>query len=186
MNQEIRKEYEQQLFLQHRGQKDMVDYYMKECQLVVKTSKGYFIAIRKPSIKKNFCFGESGYDYHEAQQMAQVARTNEEYFMRENLDQIDDTITKLQDLNMTAYTVKYSEKSDIRQLLIVEPSWMYTYPWLKFESEQGHLEELTKEDRKLLIDAHFKVRADFEKRLHTYLKKYGLKHINSWTFWRDA
>ena len=47
-------------------------------------------------------------------------------------------------------------------------------------------DEISEEDRERLYEGYVKLCNDFEKRLRTYLKRYGLTKVHSWTYWRDA
>ena len=185
MNLEIRKEYEAEQIKRWKGNRHMVDYCVNKAQVVVKTSKGYLIAIEKPSIKKNFCFGENGYDYNEKQEMAQHARTSVDYFMEENLADIEKTIKELKGENKVAYAQRFNENTNIRHLAILYPWWLLSFPW-KYEADNGNLDELTEEDRQLLIQAYEQVKVAFVKRLNTYLKRYGLSKVRAWTYWINA
>ena len=186
MNQEIRTQYLAEQTKRWNGKKSMIDYCMKQAQIVVRTSKGYLIALDRPSIKKQFCFGESGYDFQDALDMANHARTSVDYFMEENLEEIDSTIKRLQDYNLPAYAHKgYTGSDIICSLAILRPCDTYNYPW-KFELDNGRLDELTIKDRELLVEAYQTLRKAFVKRLETYLKKYGLSKVHAWTYWRDA
>lgn len=184
MNQEIRKEYEAEQTKVWNGNQRMIDYCVKKAQVVVKTEKGYFIEIGKPSIKKHFCFGESGYDFNEAQECAHVARTSTDYFMEENLEELNKAIADLKNPDKKCYATPSYEGSAIRHLAVIEP-YRIGY-WYAYEQKNGLMEELTDLDREALLGAYMKVREAFCKRLATYLKKYGLSKVRSWTYWRDA
>ena len=44
---------------------------------------------------------------------------------------------------------------------------------------------LTKDERDEVAGALEYVRANFQKRLETYLKKYGVSKLHTWTYWAD-
>ena len=177
MNQEIRKEFQQEQTKVWHGNQRMIDFCMHKAQVVVKTEK--------PSIKKHFCFGESGYDMDEAQASAHVARTSVDYFMEENLEALNDAIEDLKDESKKCYATRSYDDSNIKHLVVIEP---HRIPYGPYASEQkmGYMEELTDSDRQALLEAYMKVRDAFSKRLATYLKKYGLSKVRAWTYWRDA
>jgi hypothetical protein len=45
---------------------------------------------------------------------------------------------------------------------------------------------MTSEQRAEIIKALEWSRGEFEKRLNTYLKRYGTSKIHTWTYWADA
>lgn len=184
MNQETRNQFKEEQTKVWHGNARMINYCMSKAQVVVKTEKGYFIEIDKPSIKKHFCFGESGYDFDEAQECAHVARTSTDYFMEENLQAINDAIADLNNPDKKCYATPSYEGSAIRHLVVIEP-YRIGY-WYAYKQKNGLMEELTEKDRETLLEAYMKVREAFSKRLTTYLKKYGLSKVHAWTYWRDA
>lgn len=185
MNQEIRNQFKEEQTKVWHGNARMIDFCMSHTQIVVKTENGYFIAIDKPSIKKHFCFGESGYDMDDALNSAHVARTSTDYFMEENLEEINAQIADLKNLDKKCYATRSYEDSKIKHLLVIEP-WKLEYGFYSYEYKMGYVEELTDKDRETLLEAYMKVREAFSKRLATYLKKYGLSKVHAWTYWRDA
>lgn len=46
--------------------------------------------------------------------------------------------------------------------------------------------ELNNDDKKLIMSKLSEELQKFVKRLNTYLKKYGLSCVHSWSYWRDA
>ena len=58
----------------------MVEYCVKKASTVVELPDGSIIVVEKQPIETRFCYGESGYDYDNAQRMAAHARTSEDYF----------------------------------------------------------------------------------------------------------
>lgn len=52
-------------------------------------------------------------------------------------------------------------------------------------ADRNGWEVISEKDRAGLVDAYKKVLADFEKRLQTYLKRYGLTKLNTWTYLSD-
>ena len=89
------------------GNQRMIDYICKRADEVVVLENGDMVAIEKPDIKKNFCFGYGswGPTYKEALEDAQNARENYDYFMDKNLEQIDRIIREYMDTRRTEATV---------------------------------------------------------------------------------
>ena len=73
----------------------MVDYCVGKVAALAILPDGGIIPVDKQGIKKDFCFGESGYDYDDAQRAAAHARTSESHFKRENMRHYRETINNL-------------------------------------------------------------------------------------------
>lgn len=184
--QELREQYRQHLAA-NVWPKDpkMVDFCLKDCAHIVELHNG-ILTISKPRIEKDFCFGYSDSavstaDYDRANAMVDHALNSREYFMRENLRNLNSILDSLRDVRCKAYTqarhsLTVQNAPFLRQLVFREP-WQTPY--------EG-LEEITAEDRTALVDGYEQVKAAFVKRLETYLKRYGLSKVNAWSFWQDA
>lgn len=175
----------------------MQEYARKQCDYVVELSNGKIIDIEKPRIKKDFCFGMGMYatytqeEFEAAEDLAENARTNVEYFINENMKQITEKIGYLKealDGKKEVYTyVHYSGQPDNSELVTYScvglsdnPEWA-PYRWVNLKA----VNKLSSDDIQALIDGLEEVGKKFMKRLNTYLKKYGLEKLNVWTYCRD-
>ena len=175
----------------------MQEYARKQCDYVVELSNGKIIDIEKPRIKKDFCFGMGMYatytqeEFEAAEDLAENARTNVEYFINENMKQITEKIGYLKealDGKKEVYTyVHYSGQPDNSELVTYScvglsdtPEWA-PYRWGNLKA----VNKLSSDDIQVLIDGLEEVGKKFMKRLNTYLKKYGLEKLNVWTYCRD-
>ena len=180
MAKELVKEYAD---LSYPNDKRMNDYILKSTSEVVKTSLGYLIAFDKPDIKTSFCFGhgQNGITTSEetniACDMADYARTNEQYFIEENLKGINEQIKELKEASKV-YIIPYKRIPNCGYYRTQE---YYDY-WNKTEIDGI---EATKEDIELLLNTLQSEKEKFIKRLNTYLKRYGLSKIHSWTYLVD-
>jgi hypothetical protein len=172
-----------------RGSERMVQHCLKESAYVVELQNGDIITISKPRIETSFCFGysDSPYDnkdYDRANNMADHASKNENYFMEQNLKDIDNTISRLEGKkhnNYEYYTrISYTgqpENSKLKSLNQIG----------RFDNvDIAKYKKLEETDRERIIDGYKIVREDFLKRLKTYLKKYGLSKVKTWSYWKDA
>lgn len=188
MNQkELRAMYEEILINEvwHDDQQ-MVDYCMKKAAYIVELTNGDIVVIEKPSIIKDFCFGyrDSRYDTEDmdrAYEMASHAETSVDYFLSENLAQIDEQIARLENKEMSSLefylnTNYYSQPADSKL------KSLNAYYWHD-ERKKGTV--LTGEDRDRVIEGYKAVREIFDRRLHSYLKRYGLSKVNAWAYWQD-
>jgi hypothetical protein len=180
-------------------------YSLGQVSNAVKLSDGKIIVMEKQRIKTSFCFGERGGDsYDEALDMAHIATTDEQYFINENMEYYNnlmhDVVESQKALPRRYYDYGKGGHIYIRRKMtysskdrnIFELS--YFADWAHDESEfqamqRGESDEWyspTYEDYELIKKLVETERKRFEKRLHTYLKRYGLSKIRSWTYWLDA
>lgn len=194
---ELKEIYHDEL-LKAWSSSEMVNHCLKHVGYIVEHN-GELYGIEKPTIKKDFCFGYGMYgrsteeEEWEANKMAQMARTDRNYFITENLKTIDNEIKKLENIaeemhkpwaegNRPTYMVEtnikyYGQKDSckLRGFSIVN-----TFD----RADSGNLCEDIELIEKL-IDGYKQVRADFTKRLTTYLNKYGLSGVNTWAYLVD-
>lgn len=179
------------------GSEHMQEYARKNCEYVVELSNGNLIEIEKPRIKTDFCFGMgmfgtySDEEFERAENAAENARTNEEYFISENLKQVTESIEMLnlclaRKLECYTYTA-YSGQPETSRLKTYSVVYIADNP----EYEPGRwsnlkdVQKLENGDIQRIIDGLEVVKERFTKRLHTYLKRYGLSKLNVWTYCRD-
>lgn len=160
--------------------------YLKQCREADYDKKHHigalrindgFILIPKFSIDNQFCWADEGEDYDE---YCEIMKDKEvrlrEYFLCKNLGKVDIEIDALR-TNKNAYIGK--EYRDNKKYWYVE----HYYGDGKNNREDV---EMTSEQRDTIIKAYEWARIEFEKRLNTYLKKYGVSKLHTWTYWRDA
>ena len=161
----------------------MIDYCRKKIAFVVRLESGGLIEINKPSIETNFCFGYSDSscntdDYDRANQMADYAARNEEYFIEKKMQKIKiriESLEKNQFYSRNRYNGTSSDSSIQRLVRCPFPGDLPDGAQL-----------ITEKDRAALIEAWEMVGQDFRKRLSTYLKRYGMSKVHAWSYWRDA
>ena len=77
---------------------DMTNYCTSQVAAVAVLPDGGIITIDKQRVEKNFCFGESGYDFDDAQKAAAHARKSESYFKSENMRAFRERINALREM----------------------------------------------------------------------------------------
>ncbi len=165
----------------------MVEHCIKNAQYIVELEGGDIAEIEKPTIETSFCFG-FGYcgvstqeDEQRASDMMHHAQTDQEYFINENLEQLNRRIKNLKDSRLKAYKhVQYCGDCDTRLKAVS----LYDY----FETPPSNLKdchELTDNERQAMIEGYEIVKKQFTKRLETYLKRYGLSKLHTWTYLSD-
>lgn len=186
----------------------MVDYCVKQVAAVATLPSGEIITIDRQSIETRFCFGESGYDYDEAASMAQHARTSEDYFKRENMRYFAEL---LQSIDEAADNDGYSPRLVIytggaytgqaADCALRNFGFAKLCDVIEACGGSCHLEELpgrelvirgqacriaTTEELSIIRAAVQSAAAAHEKRVETYLKRYGTSKVTAWTYWRDV
>lgn len=186
LQKKLHEEYKEELKLAWNDPK-MVEFCTKQAEIVVKTSDGYYLEVEKKSIKKDFCFGY-GYcgvsneeEQNNASEMAQHTRENANYFIKENLDYYNSWINEIEKYG--AYISKggkyYGQKENC--LLRNFTSGRRCDWW----NDEDDYEKMSEKDTQNLLDAFKEAKENMMKRLNVYLKKYGLKNLNVWTYLVD-
>lgn len=195
MLEEVRKDFLEAVTAYEKGRQKGIDYYMKKKEEAIPLD-GKFYTIDRPEIRTSFCFG-SGYcgvstleEDEAASSMAHYAKTNQDYFIKENMEGIEGIIKRLKE---DAYW--YVGSNHLREdYPFIEISSSKAEPWY---DEKGRLHNpnnydfifwkrlLTDEERKEILEAYQRVKTSFEKRLKTYLKRYGMSKIRTWTYISD-
>lgn len=170
----------------------MSGYYSVENCSPDELDDGTAFIWEKPSIEKRFCFGESGYDYDEAQRMAAHARNSEEYFRRENLREFDAVIAALDGEGTGFYDhaqpyIQQESYHGAGTISLSKLVWLCPADFYRMTEQQKQRIRVPYQSELETITEGYKAeRTAFEKRLNSYLKRYGLSQVKSWTYWRDA
>ena len=159
----------------YKNDQKMIDWSLKNIDFASKL-RNKIVTFYKPHIEKNFCFGFDERiegDIAEAHKQAEIARNNFEYFKRKNLYQIGNEIAKLEDKNNNFIISKkyWNESGDFVGINYVR----------EFDIKNTS-DLITDDERKEYIEAYKLHKERFSKRIDTYLKKYGLKKVHSWTY----
>lgn len=182
----------------------MTNYCTNQIATMAILPDGGIVTIEKARIEKDFCFGESGYDYDEAQEAANHARTSQSYFFRKNMEAFTWYIEALEEAKRTSSdrwlhieNVHYIGQTDdchIRNISFARtsevleelgPSFLNELPGkqVKIRGCEGHL--ATIEEIEAILEAYKEAAADHEKKIRSYLKRYGTSKVRAWTYWRD-
>jgi hypothetical protein len=168
------------------GSPKMVDFCAKQVAHIVELTTGDIIIIEKPAIKKDFCFGYrlSRYDteeYDQANDAAEHAASDSDYFMEQNLAQIDellDILTGKNDRQQVHVSTKYYSCPDDSKLKALQFFYWHDCRCEKYPKLEG-------EDLRRVIEGYQIVREAFVKRLKNYLKRYGMTQVRTWSYWVD-
>lgn len=179
-----------QIWRRLNGEPDtkMVDYCRKDTALLVPMDNGTFVAIPKPRMEKEFCFGYSdcgqGMTVDECNSTLDHVNNNlAEWFKDENLKNFDRTYGleeidnhEYSDLCLVRPYISQDDENLLRCVTTVVDGWG------RREKNYDTLTEADIERYKVALAA---VREKFSKQLDTYLKKYGTKKLKTWRYWVD-
>lgn len=153
-------------------------------------------------------------DYDDASEMAHHARTSEDYFRQENMKGFQDMLDRIdgkgeygtwcgQIFFLSNHYIDQKESNLLRSL-----SHVRTTTFLDAMGGSAYLDGLkgttvkakcfsspiyegmemyipTDDDMAKIREAYVRAYDAHKKRVETYLKKYGLKNVHAWTYWRD-
>lgn len=166
--------------------KEMQDYCLKKTSNCVLTSFGGLVTFDKPKIETNFCFGYGQIQsYQDANE--QEANFGEKQFMKENLADMREVLNLFEGKKKYSYqstkhlyfSRKYSG-SNIYSMAFLDEYDAKDKAW-RFDD----LMKATEEDFQKCYAAQKQEYEKFEKRLKSYLKRYGTKKLHTWTYWAD-
>ena len=178
----LRKQYAMTWF----NNSEMIDWNIRHIADIAELPSG-IIPVRKQHIETRFCFGESGYDYDEAVSMANHARTSESYFRRYNMKYYDDIIQSISDSLIGGYRKLCLVNMYVSQpdcCLLREITFMKPADFKRLEFENYHV--ATAEEHRIILDAYMRAAKAHERKIDSYLKRYGMTKVHAWTYWRDA
>lgn len=189
------EEYKQRVLKAENGDQHWLDYYMKDTSNLMMTDCGIILTFGKKSIKVDFCWHDEGPDYEHYKQVHSTEENLRNYFLRENLRQYDEKIEEL-----TSRKDRWG--NPVIGVIYESRTWgngawkhwgiadsirlMSDYD---FKCEQNDnrvsVRQLTENDMQKALAILKDERAKFEKRLNTYLKRYGTSKLHTWTYWAD-
>ena len=208
MTNEIKKEFIAKQCECEKNPEKWAKYLNAEYSYVLKIDE-YYLPIEKERTKKSFCFGhgQNGISTEEeakgAFESARNARTNENYFLNENLQGINEKLVNLKYFlledeeekekyynkhhNELNYSIKFenvylskNHAHEVSYICATEYD-IKNKPWFY----KNLIRKLTKKEISEIVEILEKEKKDFQKRLNTYLKRYGLSKIHSWTYLVD-
>lgn len=176
----------------------MITHCIKHADYIIEHDGGLY-AIDKPSIKTRFCFpyGMNGTsadgEEEKADQMALHAKKSTEYFIAENLAEINHWIKKLKKI-LDDMSLNWAEGSQPRYMIETgahyygqtEDCKLRYYSIVDTYSEMNRGEICNNTELiKKLITGYEAVKENFIKRLNKYLSRYGLTKVQTWSFLSD-
>lgn len=153
------------------------------------------LGIDKPCIEKSFGFHDEGPNYDLYKDLIKNKDKMQEYFIYKNTKELREIVQTLEKENCMQYPyvlgVMYLDNGTAR---LVWEDYSHLTDCGEIENGLKKHEKMSNvvpvvclaaEDREMIISAHKKVLADFEKRLSVWWKKYGAEKLNTFTYWAD-
>ena len=167
----------------------MMEYIKKSTCAAFTLENGDIVGVDKPRIKTHFCFHDEGPDYDFYKELHADKEKMRRYFMNENLKSYDEEIEQAEKNDGFYFgfwhgSDKTAQISPLRYCRISNRGTINE--GLKEHELVPDWTPATEEERKKALEILKLVRADFEKRLVTWWKRYGVEHLKTWTYWADA
>ena len=176
---------------------DEKSYEAKNYEYALKFDNN-FLCFRKPDIKISFCFGygQNGItiedDIDRAYGQQRNMETSQQAFINANLEALNKSIKDIEtfisqwiDKEEKCFSSRYNKificKNSYNHLAYLAWSWDYD----NIRDKEMIIREATKEDLLLIIEVYKQQIENFKKRLNTYLKRYGLSKLRTWTYLVD-
>ena len=148
------------------------EYVRKQYVGAVKVHGGVYL-LPKYSIEVQFCWHDEGEQYEEYKHITSDEDRLKKYFLRENLDKCDRNLNML----TSEYEVVLTLSESFNEIRLKQ-----IMGWNRIEENDIRM---TQEDKQIIREALMWCRGLFEKRLNTYLKRYGTSKLHTWTYWAD-
>ena len=172
------------------GNDRMNEFIVNDTIAAFKTTSGLICGFEKPRIQKDFCFHDEGPQYDLYKELNSKKDRMKNYFLYENLKEIDQQIENLQDSTSSRVYGFYKYESGTCNL-----TWRYYFDLTNESDIEKGIEKHEKEpnfipmsesDKIQTLEILKEIRKNFEKRLLTWWKKYGFEKLHTWTYWADA
>lgn len=169
------------IYATQNGKKQMnqrdFDYMRKEHISVMMTEDGLLIPFDKLRIETSFCTGYGyGNDYDEAHKIAEIKRTSQDYFKSSNLEGVEREIKSAKEADKLYLLTQYYFGGVISYVLT--DRYFMEYPF----DRKKIIREMTPAEKKEYIKHLEFQKENLSKRVDTYLKKYGMSKVRSWTY----
>lgn len=185
----------------------MLDFHIKRYPLAVRLTDGRVIFCERDGLETSFCFGHgqngitTSDESRKARESERHARTSEDYFISENMKGIKDLIKMAKGTyKEPGYKAKckYCYSYSVRPKEGRKEQHLYFSDYTKEELLGGceyhfylgkdQAESLTLiegENRKRIVALYEAEERNRMQRVQTYLKKYGLSKLRTWTYLMD-
>lgn len=184
-------EFKKRVLKAENNEQSWLDYWVKKTSNLMMTDSGIILTFEKRKIKVDFCWSDEGAPYEEYLRLSANEKEMREYFLRENLrdldEQIEELTTRKGECDRTLMPVFWERdtchygKCGWAEGVHLMPDYRYR----EAVSDKEGVTLMTENDCTKALAILKDERIKFEKRLQTYLKRYGVSKLNTWTYWAD-
>lgn len=169
-------------------QGSMLEHCKKNFSYAIRLDGGELVAFDKPGIENRFCWADEGPELEDYERVTGSEESLKRYFIAANLQAFDKKIELLQSLEPDSSRINCIKRCDGFGKDVQVWRWGAYNRWDIKERPQiyGDIKPLSESDRVAILEAEKHERRKFEKRLKSYLKRYGVSKLHTWTYWRDA
>ena len=164
---------------------------IKDVSGAARLSNGGIVYVNKPYLNTSFCFGYStcgqGAEYDEARKACHNASESEDYFRKKNTEELERMISRLRGCkDVCGYDLYLMQKSSSRcgTINLYKPVMLQYWDYER-NKDSNHYYAISEADRKVLIELYEGELTKMNKRITSYLKRYGLSKVRTWTYWVD-
>lgn len=187
------EEFRKRVLKAEDNSQDWLNYWLKGTSELMMTDCGVILRFEKEKIKVDFCWHDEGPDYEEYKRLHSDDEAMREYFINANLRKYDEQIEGL--------TSRKNRWEEPQVIVLYERDtcshgkcgWGTGFRMMskcQFQQEQNDsrctVHQLTENDIVKALALVKSERAKMEKRLQTYLKRYGISKLHTWTYWENA
>lgn len=192
-DEDLWEEYKCKILKAENGSKEWLDYWLKKTSALMMTDCGIILTFEKKKIKVDFCWSDEGSDYEEYKRLHSNEEAMREYFVRANLKWYDEKIEELSSRKNSWGNPLIAVLYERSTYTYGKCGWAETMRMtsdydFKYEQKDSRVSvyQMTENDCAKALSVLRDERAKFEKRLHAYLKRYGISKLNTWTYLAEA
>lgn len=169
-------------------QGSMLEHCKKNFSYAIRLDGGELVVFDKPEIKNRFCWADEGPSLEDYERVTSSEDNLAQYFIAANLEGFDNRIELLQSLKPDSSRTPCIKRCDGFDKGVQVWRWGSYDLWEVKNRPHiyGDIKKLSESDRVAILEAEKHERSKFEKRLKSYLKRYGVSKLHTWTYWRDA
>ena len=178
---ELKKEYLEKL-KKNPANAGMMDYYKSDAFYIAELTDKTLLVISKPSLETEFWFDDS-FDYDGARDRAKDAKTNTDYFIDYNMRTLKDNLKVYENMK------KAREAGDLygSKFVALRDTNKEGVTAIRFKDSTEPLGAndivVSDDDLDIIIKSFKEALKKQEKRINTYLKRYGLSKVKARTYW---
>lgn len=160
------------------------DYYRKKCVAAVEFTPGHYLLFEKKEIKKEFCFGYSDFGQGPTQEEAtrECNSISPKYVKSRNMEFYQDMEDDIKTGAIRMWAGKEGQTNHTDHVMTERHFLAY----IRDTEHYVSISRANNPDVYTKIEKCFEyAKKSFEKRIDSYLKKYGVSKIKAWTYWLD-